>query len=65
MAIRTLTQLQNRIVFLQDRLRKIMEDTEASAETKAIVQAFEQQIIYNLQGQLRHRIAFYLRCVGC
>lgn len=63
--VRTLSQLQNRIIFLQDRLRRMMEDTDASEETKEIVRAFEQRTISNLQSQLRHRIAFYLRCVGC
>lgn len=63
--VRTLSQLSDRIIYLQDRLAKMMADPVASDETKAIVRQFEENTILNLKGQLRMRIGWYLKCMGC
>lgn len=65
MKIRTLSELQHRIVYLQNRLEKMMADPIASDDAKQIVKQFELSTIHNLQNQPRHRIALYFHCVSC
>jgi hypothetical protein len=62
---RTLDELSARVIFLQDRLAKMMADPEADEMTKAIVRTFEETTIDNLKGQIRFRVDFYLKCMGC
>lgn len=63
--IRTLSELQDRIIFLQQRLAKMMADPTADDSTKAFVNQFELQTIRDLKTQLRVRINWMLVCAGC
>jgi hypothetical protein len=62
---RTLDELSARVIFLQDRLEKMMADPVADDETKAFVRQYEEATINNLKDQIRFRIGWYLKCIGC
>lgn len=62
---RTLDELSARVIFLQDRLEKMMADPDADDEAKAFVRHFEETTINNLKGHIRMRIGWYLKCMGC
>ncbi len=62
--IRTLTEIQLRIIFLQERLHKILKLSHLSNDEKKVISKFEQQTIDNLKGQLRFRIDWYLNCIN-
>lgn len=63
--VRTLDDLQARVIQLQRRLEKVLANPAIPAATKSVVAKFETQTLTNLKGQLRIRQAWLLRCAGC
>lgn len=62
--VRTLAQLQERICFLDNRLREYKANARIHTDTIRAVVRMEEQTIFNLKGQLRMRVKWYYKCLG-
>lgn len=62
--VRTLPELQARICFLENRLREYKANAQIHTDTIRAVVRMEEQTIFNLKGQLKMRVDWYMKCIG-
>lgn len=62
--VRTLAELQQRICFLEERMREYKAHARINTDTIRAVVRMEEETIRNLKGQLQMRVNWYLKCIG-